>query len=77
MVDVVKAFGLNGSYAAADGSVTTYVLVAKKRLMTHDAFRRFMDCYDRAVLEMEDPRRLLHLLKTYASHTFTMEEVRQ
>ncbi len=78
VVDITKAFSLEGTLSAAAQSgrdICTYVLVIKKSLRGADQYRRFMEIYGRTVRQMDDAARLLRLLQTYVSANITMGDV--
>lgn len=78
VVDITKAFNLEGVLSSATDSgddIITYVMVIKKSLKDSHTFQNFMDMYDQAVRETDNPERLLYLLRTCESADYTMREV--
>ena len=78
VMDIAKAFYLDGVFLCAsvnDTDIRTYVLVGKKTLNGGRQWQRFLESYNEAVEEMQDPERLLVLLKRYVSNQMTMGEV--
>jgi hypothetical protein len=78
VMDIAKAFHLDGVFLSAsvnDTDIRTYVLVRKKTLKGGRQCQRFLASYDEAVKEIQDPERLLVLLKHYLSNKMTMGDV--
>ncbi len=78
VVDITKAFNLEGELASAvvnGQDVYTYVMVIKKSLQGSNQYQNFLAVYGQAVLEMNEPNNLLHLLQTYVSADITLGDI--
>ncbi len=78
VIDITRSFELPGTPVPRgedEQNISTYVLVIKKSLVGNPDYLTFMMRYRKAVEEMKDKSRVLHLLRTYASAHITKGDV--
>lgn len=78
ILDITKVLHLAGDLdggALRSQNIYTSVMVSKKSLQNHRQYTIFLEKYGQAVEEMDDPRKLLRLLRTYESPNISMGDI--